>query len=66
MKKTAKKAAKPRPKTKTFSEFGIVDNRNGCLCSVRFLTMDAARNHIVDWHEHFCAARVTITYEVRR
>ena len=66
MTKKTKKAAKPRLKTKTFSEFGVVDTRSGCLGSARFLTMEAARNHIAVWYKHFCAARITITYEVRR
>ena len=67
MKKTAKKAAKKRrPKIKTFTEFGIVDSRNGCICSPRFLDLDAARNHIEGWNNHYCATTIRITYEVRR
>ena len=67
MKKTAKKAAKkPRPKTVTVKTYCLVDTRDGRICSGRFPSLFEACDYRRGFKEHYAAASVTLTYEVRR
>jgi len=67
-KKTKKAAKKPRPKTvtKTYRQWRVVDSSCGDIEDQVFPVRDMAADSVAYRPARFCAARVTITYEVRR
>lgn len=67
-KKTKKAAKKPRPKTKTVREWRVYFPKIGVLSFQAFPTRDdaVAEGIYKVGHREWRAARVTITYEVRR
>ena len=68
MTKKTKKAAKPRPKTVTLRQWRIYFHTIGVVSLMTFKTRSEAMAEGIHkiGHRDWRAARVTITYEVRR